>query len=191
MGTHHAIMLPLLVALAVTAGCGREELPGPAPSERSPTAPPGATQPPGSAVKPPAGTPLSLVRFESGPGPLNEYSGWTEEANSVIRTPSEWTAAWERIWAQAQPRPARPVVDFDVAMVVVAALGPRGSGGHAIYVDSAYQRDGHIEVVIRKVSPGAGCASGAVMTSPVDAARIPRSLGEVKFTEKKVIIDCG
>jgi hypothetical protein len=59
-------------------------------------------------------------------------------------------------------------------MVVVVALGERPSGGYGIYIDLTYETDDHLTINVISQTPGRNCAATAVLTHPVDIARLPR-----------------
>lgn len=137
------------------------------------------------------GTPIPVVRLRADPYPFAFYSGMSDSTRVVARDTAAWRGAWSRIWLRHSPEPALPAVNFASEMVVVASLGERTSGGFAIYVDSAYQHAGHVEVVVRKVSPGGRCGVTAALTQPVDVARLPATTLPVLFREKATARNCG
>jgi hypothetical protein len=140
--------------------------------------------------KSPAATVLPVTRIRAEPYPLTFNSGIEEPARVVATSANQWAQLWSAIWRNHSPKPALPQVDFAAEMVVVAAMGTRNSGGHAIYVDSAYQHSDRIEVVIRTVSPGPRCGTTAALTEPVDVARIPASSLPVRFRERGTVHEC-
>jgi hypothetical protein len=137
-----------------------------------------------------AGDRLALVRFAPGPAPLAVYSGLDQAANFIVSSRAEWAGVWGAVWGRQEPVPELPDVDFRVNVVIVAAMGVQSGGGYAVYVDSAYQRDSHVEVFLRKVSSGASCMTNPATTAPVDAAWFPRPEHEVRFTEVAMTVEC-
>jgi hypothetical protein len=138
-----------------------------------------------------AGTPLPITRLRAEPYSFAYSSGMTDSARLAIRDVDQWQQVWSAIERGSSPTRALPPVDFAQEMLIVAALGTRSSGGFSIYVDSAYQRDDHVEVVVRKVSPGAGCFTTAAFTQPVDIARLPASTLTVRFRERSTVHGCN
>ena len=136
---------------------------------------------------PPAGSTLPVTRLRAEPYSFSYSGGITDSVRLTVRDAGEW----QQVWSAVGHGTPLPQVDFGQEMVIVAALGQRYSGGFSIYVDSAYQRDGHVEVVVRKVSPGAKCATTAALTEPVDIARLPASTQPVRFRERSLVHDCG
>ena len=137
-----------------------------------------------------AGEVIPLERLRAEPYSFTYSSGLTDSARIVVRDAQSWSKLWQQIWARHSPLPPLPAVDFSRDMLIVAALGTRSSGGYSIYIDSAYQRADHVEVVVRKVSPGSRCVVTAAFTQPVDIARIPRVNQPVRYQEQSVVHHC-
>ena len=137
-----------------------------------------------------AGEPLPLVRLRAEPYSFTYSSGLDDRLHVMVRDVSTWSKLWQAIWLRHSPLPPRPEVDFSRDMLVVAALGTRPTGGYEIYVDSAYQRTDHLEVVIRTVAPGEGCGRFQAVTQPVDIARLRRSSQPVRYRERSTIHEC-
>jgi hypothetical protein len=133
--------------------------------------------------------PLPVTRLRAEPYSFAYNSGLAESARLVVRDPAAWQQVWSMLGNSASP--AAPPVDFAAEMVVVAALGTRPTGGYSIFVDSAYRRADHIEVVVRKVAPGSSCGTTQALTQPADVARIPASSLPVRFRERDTVHDCG
>jgi hypothetical protein len=144
-----------------------------------------------SALAEGAGQPLAVERLQPESVSFTFHSGMTDSARVVIRTETAWREAWQRLWATAQPKPPVPPVDFQRDLLVVAALGLRPTGGYGIVVDSAYRHADHVEVVIRKISPGSACIVTMATTQPVDVARLPATQQPVRFRERLEVRNCG
>jgi hypothetical protein len=139
----------------------------------------------------PEGTVLPVTRLRAEPYSFAYYSGMTDSVRLAIRDVAEWRQAWTALERGSSPERPLPEIDFTREMVTVAALGTRYSGGFSIYVDSAYQHADHVEVVIRKVSPGKQCVVTGALTQPVDIARLPATTLPVRFRERATVHDCG
>jgi len=137
------------------------------------------------------GDPVTVTRLRSEPYSFAYYSGMKDPAQVVVRTQAEWAQVWSAVWGGSSPVPPLPQVDFEREVVVAAALGTRATGGFSIFVDGAYQREGFVEVVIHKVSPGSRCATTQALTQPVDLARIAIAGQPVQFSERASVHDCG
>lgn len=133
---------------------------------------------------------LPVTRLRAEPWSFTYNSGMDDSARVVVRDADAWRQVWSAVWRRHSPEPELPAADFTREMLVVAALGSRPTGGYSIYVDSAYQRAGHVEVVVRKVSPGPRCGTGQAFSQPVDIARLPASGDPVRFRERAVVHDC-
>jgi len=133
---------------------------------------------------------ISVVRLSPGPDPLASYSGLSGETRVVIRESEKWSEIWAAIWSIQSAIPPLPAIDFTREMVIVVGMGTRPSGGHSIRVESATQRPGEIEVILRAESPGPSCMTTGALTQSVDAARIPRSAEPVRFTVRESVVGC-
>jgi hypothetical protein len=134
--------------------------------------------------------PITVTRLRPEPGPLTSYSGIAESRRLVVRDEATWRQTWASIWQNLSEPPPLPQVDFSKEMVVVAALGERSSGGHAILVEGAALTADGVSVRVRAISPGPGCIATLALTQPVDAARLPRVAGTVTFEEQNETRDC-
>lgn len=167
-------LVPALALAAGLAGCAASSLTG------------------GDAIadRQGQGTPVPVARFGPAGRPLEFYSGFTAPARLVVRSEGEWREAWARIHQTRMPQPTLPAVDFARETVLVAALGERSSGGYGIVVDSVYDSGAELHAVVRRTSPGAGCAVTGALSQPVDAVRIPASPKAVKFVDRDESRDC-
>ena len=134
---------------------------------------------------------LSVTRLRAGARAFSTYSGITEDSNFVVRDSAAWRQLWERINKPFIPPPALPPIDFAREMVVVAALGARPSAGYDITISSVDRGSAGMEVSVRTRAPGPGCPVEAVVTQPVDLARVPFTAGPVRFREMNEVIPCG
>ena len=140
----------------------------------------------------PPGTAIPIVRLRSDPYSFAFYSGITAPARLVVRDAVTWQAAWAQINRGVSPVSPAPSIDFSREMVIVAALGTRGSSGYDVLIDGATEADaGGAAIAIRSTSPGVGCASLTVLTQPVDIARMPIRNGAVTFVERSSVTNCG
>ena len=118
------------------------------------------------------------------------YTGIDQPRRLIIRTSQEWQAIWSELRRDQYPITAPPAVDFRQSMVILAALGIRGTGGHAIQIEGVSRREGRLFVVVRQVSPAAGCVATQALTSPVDAVQVPQSDEPVTFVERQDTRHC-
>lgn len=118
------------------------------------------------------------------------YSGVTDARRLVVRDAADWRALWDEVVGARTPRPDPPAVDFGREMVIVAAMGQRGTGGFSISIDEVREENGDLVVVVRETTPGSGCFLTQALTAPVTAVRIRYREGPVRFIEEKETQDC-
>jgi hypothetical protein len=120
----------------------------------------------------------------------SEKSGYADATRLVVRDSVAWRAAWRTLHLGVE-EPPLPAVDFRREMVVVAALGGRLLGGHAISVDTVRRTGEEIEAVVRTTVPGERCPRVPAIVEPADVVRVPRSERAVAFTERRQAgVDC-
>jgi hypothetical protein len=115
----------------------------------------------------------AMQRFAAGSSGYSLYSGLQDSARLVIRTAEEWQSVWTAINRPFVPPAALPQVDFAREVVLIAALGTRGSAGYAVRIDSVRHAGSSVIVRVHRTQPVDGCPVGATMTQPVDLVRIP------------------
>jgi len=143
----------------------------------------------GAGLQLAAGQAVALTRLASGSEPLTVNSGMTESTRLVVRDAATWASTWSRIWT-VKPAPPLPAIDFSREMVIVVGLGTRPTGGYSIAVESAATEAGNLNVVVRTDTPGGGCLSAQMLTSPVDVVRVPRTEATVEFRDRNVTRNC-
>ena len=158
-----------MLALAATASCNGQQ----APSVGGPSA----------QTSPAASRPI----------PIEEtYTGIDEELRTLVRTQQEWEDLWSRLAANRIPRPAPPPVNFSEEVVVVAAMGTRPTGGHAIRIDSVRYEKDTLWVDVTSVIPGPTCMTTQALTAPVAAVAVERRPNVTgRFIDREEILDCG
>jgi hypothetical protein len=118
------------------------------------------------------------------------YSGIEETTRMVITNQGAWVVAWEQLFRHTEPAPPVPAVDFARSAIVVAAMGTRPSGGHAITFEGAFRDDRRLYLVILERTPGPTCITTAALTAPVVVVRIARTDLPVAYVEKKETVSC-
>jgi hypothetical protein len=127
------------------------------------------------AAAPPAPLPLT----ELGVG---HYGPCREARREVVRDPTRWAQAWAEVQAT---RMAPPPVAFEGQMAIVACLGERRSGGHAIEIVSVAVADDALIVTVRTSSPAPGAITTQALTAPYHIVRVARSALPVRWVELK------
>jgi hypothetical protein len=118
------------------------------------------------------------------------FSGYQRPVRIVVTDRNSLDAAWIEVNHNMMPIPATPDVDFNQDIVVVAALGPRTSGGERITIDSARAAGQDVDVYVSSRSPAAGCVTTTVMTSPADIVSLSQPAGSVQFIEQALQVGC-
>jgi len=138
-----------------------------------------------------SGLPPEAVVLTTEPTVLlrSSYTGIPDRRRLVITS----TAAWEQFWVQAvanrSPQPPVPAVDFSGNVVIVAAMGTRGSGGYSIDVDALYEANDKVYAVVLETSPGR-CMVTLALTAPVIAVQVPRPGADVVFVDRTATYNC-
>lgn len=138
------------------------------------------------------GVDVPVIRLRSEPYSFAFTSGLHESVRLVVRDSETWRSIWNQLYDRRSTVPALPDIDFSKEMIVVAALGERGSGGYSVVFGSASENGaGGIDVVVRSISPGRYCALPALLTQPVDLARISNKYASIRFIERNEVVQCG
>ena len=116
-------------------------------------------------------------------------SGFSEPAEMVLRDRASLSGAWSTLANGVAGNPP-PNVNFARTMLVLLALGPRGTGGHSIHVDSVQASGNDLVVHYTVTSPGRDCVSVQMLTSPVAVISIERNSGDVHFKRRSMVGTC-
>lgn len=113
-------------------------------------------------------------------------SGIGEARRMVIRDANGFAQIWSELGAGD-----RPEVDFTQNVVVVAALGPRPTGGYEIAISRVGQADGQLNIEVVETTPGPNCVTTGAETQPVDVVVVPGATPRGwSFLERKEIRAC-
>ena len=134
---------------------------------------------------------LGTPAFDSAVAAFRYNSGVDRHARLVVRSQAEWATLWAEITRNVSPVPPVPAVDFAERMVLVAAMGTRSSGGHAIAVETVESAGGVLRASVVERSPGARCVTTGALTQPLAAVVVPRTAGEVAWAERTAVVDCA
>jgi hypothetical protein len=134
---------------------------------------------------------IPVERFRDDQTAYSSYSGFVDSSHVVLRDSVTWRRVWQRLNSPFIPPPPLPSVDFSREMVIVTAMGARPSAGYDVVIEGADLDSTGIEVAVRRTTPGRGCPVAAVITQPVDLARLPASERPVRFRERSVTTSCG
>lgn len=137
--------------------------------------------------------PLEVTRITPSGAPVG-YSGLASPTRLAIFDAATFAETWGRAFANHDPKPALPQVDFAHEFVVVAAMGVQGTGGYAIEVSGAATDDVGVVVGVKLTVPGKGCVVTQASTQPTDIVKVKRpSSGTVRvsFEEQTSKTDCA
>jgi len=121
----------------------------------------------------------------------------TDRMRIVVRDRAAWISLWNQI-NNLDPRqplpdfPPLPEIDFSREMLIVAAMGQQPSSGYSIIIEEVYanDRNDRCEVVVRSFDRTKCLGQAAVIVSPVDIVRVPRSDCTAVFSEQEDVT-CG
>lgn len=136
------------------------------------------------------GESVPVERLSDGHHAFSTFSGLSDSTRIVVRDSATWRQLWIALNRPFVPAPPLPPIDFAREMIIVAALGARPTAGYDIVIESAERDSGGVEVDVRRTTPGAGCPVSAVVTQPVDLARVPAAPELPHFRERTVITPC-
>lgn len=109
----------------------------------------------------------------------------------VFRMDAEWNGFWEYGFAAGCPRPQLPAgFDWSREMIVLAAMGKRGSPADSIAVRGSGVVGDSVLVVLRRTSRQDGCAEPTAQVWPRDLVRIPADKRPVRFVEEQRKLPC-
>jgi len=137
-----------------------------------------------------SGVPPGAVALTTETVLLRSHStGIADRRRLVITSAPAWEQFWVQAMANVSPQPPVPAVDFGGNVVIVAAMGTRGSGGYAIDVEALYEANDKVYAVVLETSPGR-CMVTLALTAPVIAVQVPRPGADVVFVDRTVTYNC-
>lgn len=123
-----------------------------------------------------------------------QASGLSVETGAVIENRADWCHYWELVHAGVFPAPACDVmlVDFDREIVILAALGARPDGCYTVDVTCIDRSagSGELSVVVTETAPGPRCTCTQQVVHPVEAVKIDRPAGAVRFRRNLTVTSC-
>ena len=145
-----------------------------------------------AAAPPSSDPPAGSVEVSAAPIAINgSYTGVDEPLRALVRSEGEWRDLWARLAVNRIPVPAPPEIDFSERVVVVAAMGTRPTGGHAIRIDRVSYAGDTLWVEVTSVVPGASCVTTQALTAPVAAVSVERQPNvSARFLDREETLDC-
>jgi hypothetical protein len=120
----------------------------------------------------------------------DQETGLNQPLRLIIQDLEQWQSIWSEVMRDRYPITTPPAVDFGQSMVILAAMGVQNTGGHVISIEGVHRRGKRFFVTVRQVSPGPGCMTTQVLTSPVDIVQVPKSDEAVTFVERQETRNC-
>lgn len=117
-------------------------------------------------------------------------SGIRERRRTVIDNGSDWEEFWNEFATAVDAPPDPPAVDFDMHMVIVAAMGERLTSGYAIAIEEVTESEDGVTARVVETSPENGCVLAQVVTAPVTAVTITRHDRSTVFVEETRSQEC-
>lgn len=112
------------------------------------------------------------------------YSGIDSAMTLVIDSDTRWMEIWNKIYAETQPRPELPEVDFSRETILAVFLGTRSTGGFSVEISRVVQRDGKIVAETERRSPRPEEPVTMALTSPFHIVRVNIPSENIEFIFK-------
>lgn len=104
----------------------------------------------------------------------------------LLRTPDEFSAAWNQAYGASLSVPPLPGADLARETLVAIFLGPKPTGGYGLDVVGVTLEDGDLYVDVLERAPAPGAIVSQALTSPWLLIRIPRGdAGAVWFRDAR------
>lgn len=131
--------------------------------------------------------------LEANVSPLfaTQYSNIREQRRMIITDGETWARLWAEMLPSASGPATPPFVDFRTENVVVAAMGERRGAGFAIQIVDVERANTALRIDVTSTLPTASCSGSDVITTPLDAVRIPKSAGIIQFIERSIVLTCS
>lgn len=121
----------------------------------------------------------------------SQISSYKGKVYFTISSQEEWQKVWGEINSGSTPVPALPAVDFTKEMLVLVFQGNQSTGGYSVEVTGVEKKDGVVGVMVKEISPGAGCMTTQVLTAPSHIVKIPKVDAKFEYDIKYERTECG
>jgi hypothetical protein len=112
---------------------------------------------------------------------VDDSPAFPDSTLMLIRDAATWYDIWDQATSVQASPPLRPVVDFDVQMVILAVAG-RMSPGDLVRVDSAGVREGVFAVFVRTITE---CDPFPGESYPFELVRVARADEPAHWIQKR------
>ena len=135
-------------------------------------------------------TTVTVSRLSAGASALWMFSGYAQPATVVIRNAQDLATAWTTIYGNTSVLPPLPPVDFAKETIVGVALGTQPNASKNVVITGATETNGTVTVAATVTTLDSSCAVLAVVTSPIDVARLETAAGAVNVVLTQKTASC-
>lgn len=114
-------------------------------------------------------------------------SGFSQAQNLVINDPAEWQSVWEKVFANTNPKPPLPEIDFTRRTIIAVFQGPQPTTGYAISIEGLVETEALLEVTAKAFS-AERCVVSPKVTSPLHIVEIEKTNKVINFNVKRKIL---
>jgi len=109
-----------------------------------------------------------------------DASGIVDPHRTVVRDSQTWQSLWS---AHAGPATQAPDIDFATSMVLAAFAGERPTPGYSVEIVEPRQIGSSLVVPVTEAGPPRGMISAQMIVTPFHIVALPRTDGDVRFTD--------
>ena len=102
----------------------------------------------------------------------NNYGGYTEEGNFVIKNSADWKDTWD-----AMPND----INFAEQMLIAVLMGQRNTGGYAVEIVTIVEKPARLEVSVKYITPRKGALVTQALTQPHHIIKLKRTDKAIMF----------
>lgn len=118
------------------------------------------------------------------------YSGYKEAGYHRIDTQEKWKELWEKTYAEVEPKPELPEVDFEKNTVLAIFAGEFSGGGYRVEVEKVVDAERSVQVSVKLESPSNSCATTAALTQPFKIIKLEKIKKEVEYQKRRTEKGC-
>ena len=121
---------------------------------------------------------------------FRDYYTALQAQQTVVGDADAWRVLWDGVTWGESPKPPLPPVDFTRDLVLVAAMGGRGTGGYAVTIDSIYRHERGTVAYVTESEPGPHCYTTQALTAPAVGVAVPKEVAPIQFVVGRAVHDC-
>jgi hypothetical protein len=131
--------------------------------------------------------PITIATIATGSYANNSVAG----QHLVIRDQTAFEEFWNKLYANREPMPALPDIDFDKKMILGAVSETKPTGGYSVRLTKAGIRHGQLGVKVEKGIPGSDCVTTQALSTPYHLVQVQKLDIPVEFYYVEVEHDCS